>query len=371
MLGLERDDARSVYYTLVPAWNGHDGWQAGLSLRNTTFPSQRTEWVITPLYALGSERMVGAARIEHHFDRLQSSVFRNIRLGFGARSSSILHDHDAVAWYEKYAPWARFDIKRPLAKPWSHSLQLRGARIYTTGEVERGDELMYRLRSFRDYAELVHTATDARKLHPAAITTTLCAGDGWLRGSLEAKQAFAYNEKGKQLRLRAFGGSFLSGTPRERLEAWRLTWGPEDMLYDNAYFERGARDRFFSRQFSVQQGAFKAPFRQGGSDTWMASLGMEFDLPFKLPLAVFATAGWVPMTTVTQEGKSTSTAAYVEAGLGIPIVRDVLEVWLPLYVSDRILKEEESLGRTIGDRIRFVFALEKLDPTRIVRAIRP
>lgn len=373
LLGIERNDANSIYYSVLPLWNGHDGWQAGLSLRNTTFPSQRTEWVMAPLWAFGSERLVGAARIEHHFDRLRSSVFRNIHLGFAVRSSGLLHDHKASAWYEKYAPSIRFDLKRPLARPWAHSINLRGARIFRTTELSGTDDVVYRYRTFNDYLELTHTAAAERKLRPSFISTSLTAGEDWLRGSFEAKQAFAYNARGKQLRLRAFAGSFLTGGRNAlSLEAWNLSWGPSDMLYDHAYFERGARDRFFSRQFNKQQGAFKTPFRGGGSDSWIASLNMELDFPFKLPLAAFASAGWAPYTEVRIDGtRAEKTAAYFEAGIGVPLVKDMIEVWVPLFVSDRILDEEEFLNRGIGDRIRFVLALEKLDPTKLLRGIKP
>lgn len=371
-MGIERNDRSSLYYTLLPAWNGHDGWQVGLSLRNTTFPSQRTEWVIAPLYAFGSERLVGAARIEHHFDRIRSHVFQNIHLGLSARSAGTFHDHDAVAWYEKYAPSVRFDLKRdPLTRPWAHSVDLRAVRIYSTSEYTSADEVVYRYRDFDDYLELSHVMQDARKLHPSAITTTFTAGEDWLRSSIEARQAFAYNEHGKQLRLRAFAGTFFMKGVLGPLEAWGLSWGAEDMLYDNVYLERGASQGFTGRQFSKQQGAFKTPFLQGGSDSWIAALNMDVDFPFKLPLVAFASAGWVPITKVSAEGKSTSTASYVEAGIGITAIKDVLEVWLPLYVSERIADEEEFLDRTIGDRIRFIIALEKLDPTRLVRGIRP
>ncbi|MFZ1694499.1 MAG: M1 family aminopeptidase, partial [Flavobacteriales bacterium] len=372
MFGIERNDARSVYYSVLPLWNGHDGWQVGLSLRNTTFPSKRTEWVVAPLWALGSERLVGAARIEHHFDRIRSSWFRNIHLGFAARSSGLLHDHKAEAWYEKYSPSLRFDVKRPLAKPWVHSINLRGVRIYTTSELTGNDAVLYRFRRFNDYLELTHTAADARKLRPSNISTTLTAGEDWLRGAIELKQAFAYNARGKQLRLRGFAGSFLVQNTIAPLEAWRLSWGAEDMLFDHAYFERGARDRFFSRQYNVQQGAFKTPFRSGGSDSWIAAVNMELDVPFKLPLALFGSVGWAPYTQVNADGtRSKLTAAYAEAGIGLTLVKDMIEVWLPLYVSDRIFEEEDFAGRGIGDRIRFVLALEKLDPTKLVRGIKP
>ena len=120
-----------------------------------------------------------------------------------------------------------------------------------------------------------------------------------------------------------------------------------------------------------QQGGFKTPFLQGGSDTWVASLNLEFDLPIGIPLSLFASAGAVPITTISPDGRSTSTAGYAEAGIGIQVMRDVIELWVPLFVSERIADEEEFLDRGIGDRIRLVFALEKLDPTRLLRRVRP
>jgi hypothetical protein len=143
------------------------------------------------------------------------------------------------------------------------------------------------------------------------------------------------------------------------------------MLFDQAYLERGATDGFTGRQFTKQQGAFKTPFLQGGSDTWIASFNTEFDLPIGLPLSLFASAGFVPVTSVTQEGKSVSTASYMEAGIGIQVVRDMLEIWFPLVVSQRIADEEEFQDRQVTDRVRFVFALERMDPTKILRGLKP
>ena len=77
------------------------------------------------------------------------------------------------------------------------------------------------------------------------------------------------------------------------------------------------------------------------------------------------------MITVTQEGKSTSTATYFEAGIGIPVVKDVFELWFPLLVSKRIMDDEEYLDQRVSDRIRFVIALEKLDPTKLLRGLKP
>lgn len=373
--GLEQQDRHSIYYSVVPAWNGHDGFQAGLVLRNTTFPPQRTEWVFAPLYAFGSERLVGGARIDHHFDRIRSNVFQNIHVGLSGRTAGTLHDHDVTAWYEKLSPSVLFDLKRdPLSKPWQHRIGLRGVYLRNSVEYQPEGTYAYISRSDEYYGELFYRAEDSRKLHPSVVQPTITSTYDWVRASLELKQAFAYNARSKQLRLRGFVGSFLwerEGGRISSLQAWGLTWGPEDMLYDQAYFERGAAEGFTGRQFNKQQGAFKTPFAQGGSDSWIASANMELDLPFSLPIALFASAGIVPRTTITVDGSTEGTATYFEAGVGIAAIRDVLEIWFPFYVSERIVEEEDFAERTVTDRIRFVFALEKMDPTKLLRNLKP
>jgi len=375
LLGLEKNDRRSVYWTPLPAWNGNDGWQLGIALHNTTFPSQRTEWVVAPLYGLASERWGGAARIEHHFDRLRSDVFQNIHLGVSARSASTFRDHQDLDAYTKVSPYVRFDFKRdPLNKPWKHDLSLRGIQIWNSSRYAFADGSTNIAKREEFYLELQYRAMDGRKLHPTLIQPTVTTTTDWVRASLELRQAFAYNARNKQLRLRGFAGAFLYKPDRgltNGLQAWSLTWGPEDMLYDHAYLQRGSTNNSLSRQYNTQQGGFKTPFLQGGSDTWIASMNVELDMPFDFPLAAFASFGAVPITTVSQAGKTISTATYFEAGIGLPVIKDVLEVWIPLAISQRIADEEEYLERIVSDRIRFVFALEKLEPTRVLRKLKP
>lgn len=373
-LGVEQQDKRMIHYLPIPAWNGHDGFQVGLALSNTLFPSQRTEWVAAPLYALGSERIGGAARIEHHFDRMRSNVFRNIHLGLNARSASTFHDHHANAWYEKVSPSMVFDIKRPLDKPWQHRFGLRGVYLAQKEEFTPPEGHRTFLSIMRAYGELHYTAADQRKLHPSFIQPVVTCGEEFLRGSLELKQGFTFNKRNDQLRLRGFFGTFFRKEDdrlTNGLHAWGLSWGPEDMLFDHAYLERGASSRLPGRQFNKQQGAFKTPFLQGGSDSWIVAINAELDLPIPLPIALFGSMGRVPITTITPAGRTTGAANYFEAGIGVIAMRDVLEIWLPLVVSDRIADEEKFLGRDVGDRIRFIFALEKLDPTKALRRVKP
>ncbi len=380
LIGLEKDDRRSIFWTPLAAWNGHDGFQVGLLLNNTTFPSQRTEWVIAPLYGLGSERLGGAARIEHHFDRLESRLFQNIHLGLSARSASTFHDHNADAWYGKLAPSIVFDLKRdPLTRPWQHRISLRAVQLWQEQRIAPPEGTSFSSSTANTYAELSYHARNTATLTPSEIIPTVTYNAEFVRASLELKQAFTYNKKKDQLRLRAFAGSILhrgSGFYQNPLNAWGLTWGPEDLLFDHAYLERGRLDSDFTgRQFVKQQGAFKTPFRQGGSDDWMAAVNMELDLPLPLPLSLFASTGWVPTRTIAASGPEVTitngVANYYEAGIGFQAIRDVLEIWMPLLVSGNIVDEEEFLGRSFGERIRFIIALERMDPTKALRRLKP
>lgn len=375
LLGPEQNDKRTIYYTPLPAWNGNDGWQLGLAAYNTTFPSQRTEWVIAPMYGLASERWGGAARVEHHFHRMRSRLFQNITLGVSGRSASEFRDHEDVAWYDKVSPYVHLDLKRdPLTRPWQHRITWRGVYLNNARRY-RINENYVASSPYEDYyMELQYRAEDKSKLHRSLILPTVTHNTDFLRASLELRQAFALNDHNDEIRFRAYVGSFLwkrNDRLYNGLHAWGLSWGTQDMLYDHAYLERNARDHFTQRQYNTQQGAFKTPFLQGGSDSWIGALNMEIDVPVPLPLALFGSVGMVPITTITQEGRSTGTATYYEAGIGVIAIRDALEIWFPLVVSDRIADEEKFLDRSVSDRIRFIFAFDKLDPTKAVRNIKP
>jgi hypothetical protein len=135
------------------------------------------------------------------------------------------------------------------------------------------------------------------------------------------------------------------------------------------FVDRGSQDQVNSRQIAKDQGGFKTPTALGSSDSWLAALNMELDLPFPLPLSVYGSWGAAPYTEVTTTGNVSKWDSYYEAGIGVRLVRDIAEVWVPLAVSKNIQDVYDSNGVQFGDRIRIVLALEKLDPTKALRNI--
>ena len=152
---------------------------------------------------------------------------------------------------------------------------------------------------------------------------------------------------------------------------WRYHLGASDLLYDHLFINRQQIGEITDQQMTKDQGGFKTPNSFGTSDTWMAAMNMELDAPFRLPLAFFASVGAAPVSTITSSGKTTSTEFQYEGGIGIRIIRDVAEVWVPLFASEDINKQLELRDFDFMERIRIVLALEKLDPTRALRNLAP
>ncbi|MBL0034805.1 MAG: M1 family metallopeptidase [Flavobacteriales bacterium] len=374
LLGIEKSDRRTTYWTPTIGANGHDGFMAGLALYNTTFPSQRFEWVAAPMYGFKSGKLVGGARAEYHFDRLNSNAFQNIHLGLGTWGFSAAEEDEVASGFRKYTPCLRFDLKRNDAYAAAHSFGFRTVFVtqYGPGTVQ-GDNGPVTAEVNTDdlYNELRYDIQQKQGLHPYLITGTLLNHEAFTRASLDAKWSAIYDDRKHRITFRGFAGTFLSKNEDQltRLMAWRLNWGSEDLLYDHVFVDRGQPDQVSGRQIAKDQGGFKTPTLQGSSTSWIAALNMELDMPFPLPLSIYGSWGAAPYTEVTAMGNVAKWDSYYEAGIGLRFVRDVAEVWFPLTVSQNIQDEYDFNKVQFGDRIRIVLALEKLDPTKALRNI--
>ncbi len=372
LAGLEREDRKSIFWTPAIAKNSHDGFMAGLVLHNTTLPNQRFEWVAAPLYGTKSERLAGGARFMWNHDRLRSEWFRNIHVGVTGFAASLWSVENVEQWYQRAVPSIQFDLR---SKPNAAQTDLRYRSVviwnnakghYFNGEQdipvdERTDNVFHEVQLHHE-----------RKfgLHPFDLKLVSLNHQAFSRLALDAKWSAIYDRHAHRVTFRGFGGVFLNKNDdlMRREMGWRMHWGSSDLLYDHLFIDRQYVGQNTAQQFVKDQGGFKTPTANGTSDTWIAALNMEADFPFRLPLSVFASYGAAPYTSITQEGKTTEWRGYWEAGIGVRLVRDVVEMWVPLAYSTEIKDEIETLrGFDFTERVRFVFALERMDPTQALR----
>ncbi len=374
LFGIGASERRTTRVSPALGWNAHDGVMAGIALHNITVPAQRVEWAVAPLYGTRSSRPVGGARLFWNHDRLAGGPIGNIHAGITAQSASLFAEEPLERWYLRVSPQLDIDMRSdPRRRRSEHRVGYRavvlreslGGILGDTLEVERVREDIYH--------ELSYAVKGRSALRPAALKLDLQHHEAFTRLALEARQAFVYDKRKHRIAFRLFAGQFLrkEDALMQRQMGWRLHWGSSDMTFDHLFMDRQDVGTNTAQQMAKDQGAFRVPTAQGTSDTWIAALNMEADMPFRLPLSVYASAGAAPYTLVGPGGRSEKWRMHAEAGIGIRIVRDLAEVWIPLVFTKEIANELELRDVDPLERIRFVLALEKLDPARLFRGLRP
>lgn len=373
LVGLEREDRRTIYWAPAVGYNAHDGWMLGAALTNTVFPLQRLEWAAAPMYGLKGQRWAGGGRIMWHADRIRGQALRNIHVGVSGFAASLYAFDQVDQWYQRLVPSIQFDPKLNATGPEAW-IRYRAVMLWHHAQGSYGTPQGERAINRTTESIFHEVKADLGKntgLMPFDVSLTSLTGDAFSRLSLEGKWSAIYDRKKHRVTLRGFAGTFLDKDRQNMTPdmGWRMYWGSSDLLYENLYFERQYTGQNTAAQFSKEQGGFKTPTSIGTSDTWIAAVNMELDFPFALPLAAFAGYGASPITRVTPEGRTTDWTGNWEVGIGLRLWRDMVEMWVPLAFSGDIQKEQDLRGFQFGDRIRFVLALEKMDPTQALRRI--
>lgn len=376
LAGIERSDRRSIYWTPVIGRNAYDGWMPGLMLHNTTFPSQRLEWAAAPLFGTESGRLAGGARIQWHHDRLRGGPLQNIHVGLSSFRASLWSSGDVEQWYQRLVPSLQLDLRsrsnsvRTNVQARSIWLQHRAVGTEQRPVAINGEWAPVDLTAEDLFHELRVQTVRTNGLHPFNVQLIGLHHQQFTRAALDAQWSAIYDRSKHRISLRAFTGVFLRNNGlTDPAMGWRMHWGSSDLLYDHLYFEREPTGRNRSLQFNKDQGGFKTPTATGTSDSWIAAVNMELDLPIPLPLCFFSSYGMAPYTTIRGQERTEGVIGQWELGLGLRMWRDMVEVWMPLAFSTDIRAEQELRDRSFGDRIRIVFALEKMDPTQAMRKL--
>jgi hypothetical protein len=304
--------------------------------------------------------------MEYHLDRTRSPIYRNVHFGLSFQTFSIVSTEEHVVTYERWMPSITFDMRRDLSKPVQHSFRLRAVLLSGRDEVKEGPGEGDVLRSDLDvFRELRYDLVRTQGLYPFSLNATLLDHDAFTRLSVEGKYAAIYDDHRHRISMRLFAGQFLRKDESLMSAAygWRFHTGNFDLLYDHLIFERQPLGVLTDQQITKDLGGFKTPNSYGTSDTWIAALNMELDAPFLLPISFFGSVGASPVKINGQ----TETRFQYEGGIGLRILRDVAEVWVPLAVSEDINDQLEFYDIDFTERIRIVLALERLDPTRALR----
>jgi len=372
--GAERSDKEFLFWNLLGSYNTADGFALGPALYNTAIPAKRTEFVAAPMYAFQSENLVGGFRLAHHFDR-STNWMRGLSFGLTGRRSGVVHTDDAELNYTKFVLSARQEFApNQVNKPTSVSLSYRGIWIeeqFQVNSIENNTDLSVQ----NTFHELTLTASRAKGINPFSLSfNVLSEPQTFLRADIEAKWHIILNKKEDRLSFRLFAGQFFFTDLVDPRAAYNSSGqvGSDDLLYDGLFVGRSERQGVWNQQFLNTQGGLKTPTARGGSDDYILGFNVELDFPTAIPLVAFAGTAIAPSSSFNDNGELVTEAkALYETGVGLRLIRDVFDVWMPLAFSSEIAGGFDFQGIPFHERIRFTLNLQRLDPTRLLRKAAP
>ncbi len=355
----ENPNKTQLFWSPAIAWNNHDKTMLGIGLYNNVVPEQNFQFVLVPMYSFGGENIVGTGQVAYN---MYPTWAQKVALRVHGKRFHGFRNSTFEQLYDRVVPELEVNLKRPEPRsPINQSIRLRGIYLHT--DAERNTDNLTLSSNTEDYFyEFRYQFSNERTLNPFGVVLNAQGHEDFQNASIEATYRWSYlpNKKNGGLDIRLFAGKFFENRPSGVLAMWRTSGQDNlfDYTYEHLFFDRGQTSSLLSRQFAETHGALKAPL-PGGANNTMVALNLKADLPAitVLPIGVFADA-----VATSDFGGGFADSILFDAGVHIPVVKGIFEVYFPLVYSSDISDYFENQDISFGERIRFTLHLERLNP---------
>ncbi len=376
--GLENQNRSQVFFAPYVAWNNYDKTQVGLAFYSPFIPTRKFEYLLMPAIGTGSKQFIGFGRINYNFftDKVQK-----ITLGLKAkRYSYLLFPKDLTL--NKIEPYLHFDLKKKRApSPIEQSINLRSALVFEqwidpTNQTDYNNNTVATQFYYVNEAKyhLEHNTT----LHPFNLDVTLQQGKQFVGLSAEAHFKISYPLKNQGLFIRVFAGGFpyygksgaditavlpnmyLSNSTTNNLTYWLQ----KDYMFDENFIDRNGRDNYLGRQVAISGGGFRSMTGYfGASNKFMSSVNVTSSIYKYIPFRPFASVA------VFVDGLN-KIQPVAEFGISLVVVKDLIEIHLPLVTTDNIKQGQQQIGiNKWYQRITFTLKLPVIKPLGLIRQV--
>jgi hypothetical protein len=396
-------DNKYNYLTIAPiiGANSYDKLMIGGAITNYTLPLKTFNFLVAPMYATGTSKLTGAARISYnHFTK--RSWFEGALSGITYSIDQYQKDdgRDLYLGLNRIVPSAKFTLyNRDLRQKTKWIFHVRS---FILGE----DELLFNTvttptdTTYVTSKTRVHTVINQlqvsyennRILYPCNGNITIDQGKEFLRIGLTGNYFFNYNEKGEGINARTFVGKFFYLTSRNDIteyntDRYHLNMsgpkGYEDYTYSGYFAGRNEFEGWKSQQIMERDGFFKVRTdllgnKIGKTDDWLIAINFCGDipkqvnpfnaLPFKVPIKFFLDIGSYSEAWKVQP--ATGRFLY-DAGLQFSLLKSGLNIYFPLLYSKVY---SDYFKSTLGDNhfwktVSFDINLSVLQPSKLLREV--
>lgn len=353
LVSVERWDKATVSWAPVLGANTSDKLMLGAAFYNSLLAPKRLQYLAMPMYSFNRNKLNGIGLLQ--LNVLPQRISRRLLVGI------------TVQRFERYIkaePSLTFVLPHRVGYQPQQQVQLALTSITNEDRNRTGSILTaeYDLGQ-TDALQAWSANVELNRLVANELSTTDNAAV-LLRGSATYQR---YYSPKKRVQLRLFGGRFLQGGPQSDF-ALGLSGGL-DYRRQTVFLDRQQVSPALAAQLHQtdnRDGAFKA-FVPVYSTHWLSSLNTQLDVP-GLPFAVFADVGLantVAATTPTLDPGFSSTRTYYDAGLSLPLFKNVVEFYFPVAGS-QFASGLPASRQDFTDGIRFVLNLNALSPFRLL-----
>ncbi|MBA2407505.1 MAG: hypothetical protein H0V65_05880, partial [Chitinophagales bacterium] len=377
---IDNPERTQLFFTPVFGWNKYDKMWIGLALYNSPLSNKPLSFLLMPSYGTGSKELIGLSEVNLQLFPRNIFVSRiNISSSFKsfhyADASSFGVESEADFRFMKFTQQLDLNFKKPDARsPVNENLRFRNILLkqdfrYPITPPSIGGDFHWIIN------QLTYSLQNRRRINPFGFSGSLEGGSPegsglYLKTYLEAKYHISYPRKKSGIDLRLFTGLMLLDNSDLRYADFHLgpTTGIKDYRFDEVYFGRMETTGLLSQQIVISDdGGFKMRTEGispelGYSDSWIIALNTKVPMPVFSPIFVFADAGIVPAMNAYSN-------LQFDAGIGISLIPDVVEVYVPLAFSHdiKINLNSTDIYNTWYKRISFTFDFSKLNPFELIR----
>lgn len=368
--GYNHGDQWNNYWLPAIGMNVYDKFMIGAVFHNQSFPKNKFEYTIAPLFSFGQTNLAGFADLNYSWIPVKN--IRMITLGVAGKSfgSGLGYNSDGqnqVSTYYTVQPYLNFEIGKPAEKKYyNQSLKLQGHYILEQGSsvdnTLMGGTMAYKFK----YKKRVHAFSAGLRLDYFNSDNTYGPLPTFhsevMNLGVEMKYEFEYwDEKNKSVSVRVFMGQNLLTVGAQNRYAFAMGGqsGSQDVTYDAYMFGRNRQDGFWSNQRIDNQGGFKTTSNYGLTNSSLFAANFYVELPYIPFVGLYADYGIFDSAGTMQN--------VADAGIGIQI-SNRLGVYFPLYESSN-LKNSYLPGTTYANKIRFTLDLSGISLANILSSV--
>lgn len=346
LTSIENQNRTQICWAPYLGWNNYDKTQVGLVFYNPFIPKQKFTYMLAPAFGTGSVQFIGMGRLAYNF--YPEKNLQRFTVGiYGKRFSYLLFPKNLT--FNKIEPYVQIEFQKKNARSvYTHSLYLRSVNVWL-------DWINYKNKkkeTQRYYVnELKYRFERNTTLHPLHVTATLQQGNHFLGLWAEGNFTISYKRKNEGFFIRVFAGGFpvyFKGTsditaPLPRLYLSTVSnntfayWLQKDYLFDENFIDRNGRDKYLGRQVALSGVAFRSITTFGATSKFLAAANFSTTTHRFFPVYPFVSVG-----AVMNDLKKIDFAA--EIGLSLAIIRNMIEIHLPLVTTKNISDNQKVLG---------------------------